>query len=85
MESTELCCQRLLDSRTEGRFTIKHKIRYLDTLIRGNARNMNHTSLVNKLSPMEHAGTHNIYNPDVSSDPPPFNRFPPSIMLMSAR
>ena len=84
METTELCCQRLLDSRAEGRFTINHKICCLDTLIRGNARHMNYTSLVNKLSPMEHAGTHNIYNPDVSSDPPPFNRFPPSIMLMSA-
>ena len=82
METTELCCQRLLDSR-EGRFIIKHKIRYLDTLIRGNARHMNYTSLINKLSPMEHAGTHDIYNPDVSSDPP-FNRSPPSIMLMSA-
>ncbi len=84
MEITELRCQRSVDSRAEGRFTIKHKIRYLDTLIRGNSMHMNYTSLVNKLSPMEHAGTHNIYNPDASSDPPPFNRSPPSIMLMSA-
>ena len=84
MATIELFPQRLVDSRAKGRFTIEHKIRYLDTLIRGNARHMNYTSLVNKLSPVEHAGTHNIYKPDVSSDPPPFNRFPPSIMLMSA-
>lgn len=84
MATIELFPQRLVDSRAKGRFTIKHKIHYLDTLIRGNARHMNYTSLVNRSSPMEHASTHDIYNPDVSSDPPPFNRFLPSIMLMSA-
>ena len=84
METIELFRQRSVDFQATGRFTIKHKIRYLDILIRGNAMHMNYTSLVNKLSEMEHAGTHHIYNPDVSRDPPPFNRFPPSIMLMSA-
>jgi len=84
MGTTELCRQRSAEFRAKGRFTIKHKTCYLATLIRGNVKHMDYTLLVNTSSAMEHAGTHDIYNPDVSSDPPPFNRFPPSIMLMSA-
>ena len=40
MEVTELCCQRSVDLRAKGRFTIKHKTRYLATFINGNARHM---------------------------------------------